>query len=79
MARYRLRALPQTFCYKCDETMSWLDNNQLAEVESPAQAEGAGESGNPIISKLYQGAPPTSTCREEARGGSQGPTIEEVD
>ncbi|XP_055086345.1 heat shock 70 kDa protein 1-like [Periophthalmus magnuspinnatus] len=65
---------------KCDETMSWLDNNQLAEVEEYQHKQKELEKVcNPIISKLYQGAPPTSTCREEARGGSQGPTIEEVD
>ncbi|XP_033842224.1 heat shock 70 kDa protein 1 [Periophthalmus magnuspinnatus] len=65
---------------KCDETMSWLDSNQLAEVEEYQHKQKELEKVcNPIISKLYQGAPPTSTCREEARGGSQGPTIEEVD
>ncbi|XP_020788912.1 heat shock 70 kDa protein 1-like [Boleophthalmus pectinirostris] len=65
---------------KCEETMSWLDNNQLAEVEEYQHKQKELEKVcNPIISKLYQGAPPTSTCREEARGGSQGPTIEEVD
>ncbi|KAK7905099.1 hypothetical protein WMY93_017706 [Mugilogobius chulae] len=65
---------------KCEETMSWLDNNQLAEVEEYQHKQKELEKVcNPIISKLYQGAAPTSTCREEARGGSQGPTVEEVD
>ncbi|XP_072300364.1 heat shock 70 kDa protein 1-like [Eucyclogobius newberryi] len=65
---------------KCEETMSWLDNNQLAEVEEYQHKQKELEKVcNPIISRLYQGAPPPSTCREEARGGSQGPTIEEVD
>nr|ASS36960.1 heat shock protein 70 [Mugilogobius chulae] len=65
---------------KCEETMSWLDNNQLAEVEEYQHKQKELEKVcNPIISKLYQGAAPTSTCREEARGGSQGPPVEEVD
>lgn len=65
---------------KCEETMSWLDNNQLAEVEEYQHKQKELEKVcNPIISKLYQGAPPTGSCREEARGGSQGPTVEEVD
>ncbi|KAK7929123.1 hypothetical protein WMY93_005518 [Mugilogobius chulae] len=65
---------------KCEETMTWLDNNQLAEVEEYQHKQKELEKVcNPIISKLYQGAAPAGNCREETRGGSQGPTIEEVD
>ncbi|KAJ0050877.1 hypothetical protein NL108_009286 [Boleophthalmus pectinirostris] len=64
----------------CEETMSWLDNNQLAEVEEYQHKQKELEKVcKPIISKLYQGVPPTGSCREDARGSSQGPTIEEVD
>ncbi|XP_072319418.1 heat shock 70 kDa protein 1 [Eucyclogobius newberryi] len=60
---------------KCEETMSWLDNNQLAEVEEYQHKQKELEKVcNPIISKLSPGG-----CREEAQGDSQGPTIEEVD
>ncbi|KAK7929139.1 hypothetical protein WMY93_005534 [Mugilogobius chulae] len=63
---------------KCEETMTWLDNNQLAEVEEYQHKQKELEKVcNPIISKLYQGAAPAGNCREETRGGSQGPTIEE--
>merc|ERR550534_630797 len=42
---------------KCEETMSWLDANQLAEKEEfeDKQKELEGVC-NPIITKLYQGA-----------------------
>ncbi|XP_072300312.1 heat shock 70 kDa protein 1-like [Eucyclogobius newberryi] len=64
---------------KCEETMSWMENNKLAEVEEYQHKQKELEKVcNPIISKLYQGVPPTSTC-SEAHGDSVGPTIEEVD
>merc|ERR1712218_110136 len=42
---------------KCDETIKWLDANQLAEVEEfqDKQKEGEGVC-NPIITKMYQAA-----------------------
>merc|ERR1712061_876213 len=42
---------------KCDETIKWLDANQLAEVDefSDKQKEVEGVC-NPIITKLYQQA-----------------------
>ncbi|GLD48832.1 heat shock 70 kDa protein 1 [Lates japonicus] len=65
---------------KCDETITWLENNQLADKEEYQHKQKELEKVcNPIISKLYQGGMPASSCREEARAGSQGPTIEEVD
>ncbi|XP_072300314.1 heat shock 70 kDa protein 1-like [Eucyclogobius newberryi] len=64
---------------KCEETMSWMENNKLAEVEEYQHKQKELEKVcNPIISKLYQGVPPTSTC-SEVHGDSVGPTIEEVD
>merc|ERR1711936_585028 len=78
---------------KCDETIKWLDANQLAEVEEfqDKQREVEGIC-NPIITKLYQqagGAPggmpggmpggaPGGPSAGGA-GGAGGPTIEEVD
>uniref|UniRef100_A0A8P4GCS2 Uncharacterized protein n=1 Tax=Dicentrarchus labrax TaxID=13489 RepID=A0A8P4GCS2_DICLA len=65
---------------KCDEIIGWLENNQLADKEEyQHQQKELEKVCNPVISKLYQGGMPTGSCREQARAGSQGPTIEEVD
>ncbi|XP_008303294.1 heat shock 70 kDa protein 1-like [Stegastes partitus] len=65
---------------KCEETISWLESNQLAEKEEFQHKQKELEKVcNPVISKLYQGGRPAGSCGEQARGGSQGPTIEEVD
>jgi len=74
---------------KCNEVISWLDANQLAEEEEykDKQKEVEGVC-NPIITKLYQGAggapggmPGGMPDMGEAPSGgsSAGPTIEEVD
>lgn len=77
---------------KVEETIKWLDTNQLAEKEEfeHKQKELEGVC-NPIITKLYQagggmpggmpggfpgGAAPGAGA---ASGGGSGPTIEEVD
>ncbi|XP_054826988.1 heat shock-related 70 kDa protein 2 [Eublepharis macularius] len=55
---------------KCQEVISWLDRNQMAEKEEFEHKQKELEKlCNPIMTKLYQGA--------GAAGG--GPTIEEVD
>uniref|UniRef100_UPI0037E7E97A heat shock 70 kDa protein 1-like n=1 Tax=Semicossyphus pulcher TaxID=241346 RepID=UPI0037E7E97A len=65
---------------KCDETITWLENNQLADKEEYQHRQKELEKVcNPIISKLYQGGKPAGSCGEQARAGSQEPTIEEVD
>uniref|UniRef100_A0A1A8PRT9 Heat shock 70kDa protein 1A n=1 Tax=Nothobranchius rachovii TaxID=451742 RepID=A0A1A8PRT9_9TELE len=65
---------------KCQETIAWLENNQLAEKDEYQHKQKELENVcNPIIRKLYQGGMPTGSCGEQARGGTQGPTIEEVD
>ncbi|XP_076023166.1 heat shock 70 kDa protein 1-like [Genypterus blacodes] len=65
---------------KCDQTIAWLENNQLAEKEEFQHQHKELESVcNPIISKLYQGGMPPGSCGEQARASTQGPTIEEVD
>nr|APD30498.1 heat shock 70kDa protein 1a [Lateolabrax maculatus] len=65
---------------KCDQTIAWLENNQLADKEEyQHQQKELEKVCNPVISKLYQGGMPAGSCGEQARAGSQGPTIEEVD
>ncbi|XP_029477234.2 heat shock 70 kDa protein-like [Oncorhynchus nerka] len=70
---------------KCNQTISWLENNQMAEKEEfEYQQKELERVCNPIVSKLYQGtggASPMGSCGSQAGGGasSQGPTIEEVD
>ena len=80
---------------KCDDTIKWLDANQLAEVDeyTTKQKEGEGVC-NPIITKLYGaggGAPGAGPDMGGMGGGAPsgagaaggqggaGPTIEEVD
>merc|ERR1711892_1096435 len=74
---------------KCDDTIKWLDANQLAEVEefNDKQKELEGIC-NPIITKLYQqggpgGIPAGGAGAPRGAGGAAGsgagPTIEEVD
>uniref|UniRef100_A0A3Q3MRE3 Heat shock protein family A (Hsp70) member 2 n=1 Tax=Labrus bergylta TaxID=56723 RepID=A0A3Q3MRE3_9LABR len=65
---------------KCNETITWLENNQLADKEEyQHQQKELEKVCNPIISRLYQGGMPASSCRQEAGSAAQGPTIEEVD
>jgi len=72
---------------KCNEIISWLDANQLAEKEEFADKQKELEViCNPIITKLYQsGAPPEgfpgagAAGSNPGTGGGAGPTIEEVD
>jgi len=79
---------------KCNETIKWLDANQLADKEEYEHRQKELEGVcNPIITKLYQsagGAPggmpggpggmPGAAGPGAASGaGGAGPTIEEVD
>ncbi|KAJ6658007.1 hypothetical protein lerEdw1_001666 [Lerista edwardsae] len=60
---------------KCQEVISWLDRNQMAEKEEFEHKQKELEKlCNPIITKLYQGAGAAG-----AGGAGGGPTIEEVD
>merc|ERR1712083_1000304 len=72
---------------KCDETIKWLDANQLAEVDEFNDKQKEVEAVcNPIITKMYQaagGAPegmPGGMPGGPAPSGGAGagPTIEEV-
>ncbi|KAG5278918.1 hypothetical protein AALO_G00104150 [Alosa alosa] len=78
----------KTVVEKCNQAISWLENNQLADKEEyEHQQKELEKVCNPIISKLYQGGMPggmpAGGCGAQARSGpgasSQGPTIEEVD
>ncbi|KAI2666371.1 Heat shock 70 kDa protein [Labeo rohita] len=69
---------------KCNEAISWLENNQLVnKYEFEHQLKELEKVCNPIITKLYQGGMPAGGCGAQAdegpRFGSSGPTIEEVD
>ncbi|XP_030051018.1 heat shock 70 kDa protein-like [Microcaecilia unicolor] len=73
---------------KCNQTISWLENNQLAEKEEyEHQQKELEKVCKPIITKLYQcqggvpGGMPGASCGAQSRQGtsSTGPTIEEVD
>jgi len=82
----------KTILDKCNETIKWLDGNQLAEKEEYEghQKELEGIC-SPIITKLYQGAGgppgaggmpggfPGAGAGGPAPGAGAGPTIEEVD
>ncbi|XP_051899723.1 heat shock 70 kDa protein 1 [Pristis pectinata] len=65
----------------CNQTISWLERNQMAEKEEFEHKQKELENlCNPIIAKLYQGAAPGESCRAQAENAtSSGPTIEEVD
>ncbi|KAJ6341179.1 hypothetical protein OIU78_009368 [Salix suchowensis] len=75
-----------------DETIEWLERNQLAEVDEFADKQKELEDlCNPIVAKMYQGAGgnmpmgggaemPNSGYGNASSGGSgAGPKIEEVD
>ncbi|XP_056400090.1 heat shock cognate 71 kDa protein-like [Hyla sarda] len=75
---------------KCNEVISWLDRNQMAEKEEyEHQQKELQNLCNPIITKLYQGAGGPGMpggmpggfpgAGGSSAGGSSGPTIEEVD
>jgi len=72
---------------KCNETISWLEGNQMAEVEEFKDKQKDMEvCFNPIISKLYGNttAPGTGSCGSQSGQGfgsqhHNGPTVEEVD
>ncbi|XP_037073671.1 heat shock 70 kDa protein cognate 4 [Pollicipes pollicipes] len=82
-----------TILDKCNDTIKWLDANQLAEKEEFEHKQKELEQVcNPIITKLYQGAGGApggmpggmpggapGAGAAPGSGGGAGPTIEEVD
>jgi len=76
----------QSILEKCNETIKWLDTNQLADKEEFDHKQKEIEQFcNPIIAKLYQsggaGGMPAGDTPGPTRssGSASGPTIEEVD
>ena len=66
---------------KCNQAISWLENNQLAEKEEyQHQQKELEKVCNPVVSKLYQGGSSAGgSCGGQEGASSKGPTIEEVD
>merc|ERR1712018_256541 len=75
---------------KCQETISWLDQNQTAEIDEYKDKQKEIEGiCNPIISRLYQQSQgagqsgmPSGSCGGQSGQGfanNSGPTVEEVD
>merc|ERR1711883_40611 len=79
----------KTIMDKCDETIKWLDANQLGEKEEFQEKQKEVEAVcNPIITKLYQSAGGAPGGMPDmggmpgaggAPGAGSGPTVEEVD
>merc|ERR1712126_787795 len=65
-----------TLVAKCDEIISWLDNNQTAEKDEFEHKKKELESvANPIMTKLYQaagGAPGGMPGSMPGAGGATG-------
>ena len=70
---------------KCEEVLSWLDNNQTADKEEfDHKKEEVEAVCKPIITKLYQGTGGMAggmagDMGTGAGASSGGPTVEEVD
>lgn len=69
-----------------DDAISWLDGNQLAEVEEFEHKQKELEQVcNPIIAKIYQAGGDAAGMgggmpgNMGGQGGAGGPTVEEVD
>jgi len=69
----------KTISDKCQETISWLDQNQTAEVDEYKHKQKEIEGiCNPIVSKLYQQGQSPQNGMPSGQTNS-GPTVEEVD
>lgn len=67
---------------KCNEVLSWLEANQLAEKdEFDHKRKELEQVCNPVVTKLYQGGCTGPACGTGTMPGraATGPTIEEVD
>lgn len=66
----------QTVLDKCEEILSWLDNNQTAEKEEYEYHQKDLEMvSSPILTKLHQ----SQSGGTNQASGNDGPTVEEVD
>merc|ERR1711920_651929 len=69
----------QTISDKCQETIGWLDQNQMAEIDEYKHKQKEIEGiCNPIVSKLYQRGQAPQNGMPSGQTNS-GPTVEEVD
>jgi len=72
-------------CSKCNEAISWLERNQMAEAEEFKDKQKELENTfNPIIKKLYGNPQQAGSCGAQSGQGfgaqmNGGPTVEEVD
>lgn len=67
----------ETISRVCSETVSWLDNNALAEVdEYEFKLKEVQKVCSPIMAKLHQNG---STGNPGRASSSKGPTVEEMD
>ncbi|KAF7400541.1 hypothetical protein HZH66_005725 [Vespula vulgaris] len=58
----------------CEDTLRWLDNNVLAEVEEyKYKLEELQKQFSPIMTKIHQGG------AQQNYGDNTGPTVEEID
>jgi len=70
---------------KCNEAISWLEKNQMAEAEEFKDKQKELENTfNPIIKKLYGNPQQAGSCGAQSGQGfgaqmNGGPTVEEVD
>jgi len=70
---------------KCNEAISWLERNQMAEAEEFKDKQKELENTfNPIIKKLYGNPQQAGSCGAQSGQGfgaqmNGGPTVEEVD
>jgi len=65
---------------KVNETVSWLDGNQIAETDEFKDKQKELESVvNPVMQKLYSSAAGGSQAASAPHTHGSGPTVEEVD
>jgi L1 cell adhesion molecule like protein len=67
---------------KCDEVISWIDNNRLAdEEEYQHQISELNKTCSPVMTKLHgQGnSSNANSGQQPSSSGYSGPTVEEVD
>ncbi|KAF4093029.1 hypothetical protein AMELA_G00027560 [Ameiurus melas] len=58
----------KTVIERCNQAITWLENNQLAEKEEfEHELKELEKVCNPIITKLYQGGMPAGSCGAQAR------------
>merc|ERR1711988_114137 len=71
----------KTISDKCEETISWLDQNQSAEVDEYEDKQKELETmSKPFMSKIYgQTGQSCGQQQQEKSHSGAGPTIEEVD